>query len=164
MSEPFLAEIRLFGFNFAPRGWALCDGQILPISQNPALYSLLGTSYGGDGRNSFALPDLRGRAALHFDNVHRQGAKGGSENHQLNVAEIPAHSHAMQASSQQASADAANNNVLSKANIYTTPDSSMVQLKACMSPTGGSRAHENRQPYLAVNFCIALQGQFPSRN
>ena len=165
MSEPFLAEIRLVGFNYPPRGWALCDGQIMPINQNQSLFSLLGTTYGGDGRTSYALPDLRGRCGLHEGNNYPLGQKGGTETHTLTSAEIPSHTHSLQASSDEVSEDKAAGNVLASAEIYTTADAAtLVTLKTSITSTGGSQAHENRQPYLAVNFCIALQGLFPSRN
>ncbi|MDX1734063.1 MAG: tail fiber protein [Halioglobus sp.] len=167
MSEPYLSEIRIIGFNFAPRNWALCDGQILPINQNQSLYSLLGTTYGGDGRTTFALPDLRGRVPTHFSSSNRQGTRAGEEEHALTDAEIPAHGHAMSASS--ANADLTNPSDAMYASTadarravtpYTSPDN-----LATMTPTGGTSAgHENMQPYLALNFAIALRGVFPSRN
>lgn len=173
MSEPFLAEIRIVGFNFAPRGWAFCDGQILPINQNQSLYSLLGTTYGGDGRTSFALPDLRGRTPIHVGGSHPQGQKSGEETHTLAANEIPqtTHSHDLQAAA--VPADAAPNGadpagkVLAGtgAELYAQPGA-LVQMggAAIAAGNGGGQAHENMQPYLAVNFVIALQGLFPSRN
>lgn len=173
MSEPFLAEVRMVGFNFAPRGWGFCDGQILPINQNQSLYSLLGTIYGGDGRTSFALPDLRGRAPIHVGRAdggkdHREGQKGGEETHALTVSEMPTHDHVAQASSRNADQNDPANGVLGQAlNLYV-PASSGPALQpiqpATVANTGGGQAHDNMQPYLAVNFCIALQGLFPSRN
>ncbi len=171
MSEPFLAEIRMVGFNFAPRGWAFCDGQILPIMQNQSLYSLLGTTYGGDGRTSFALPDLRGRVPIHtggsngFD--HREGQKGGEETHTLSAAEMPQHNHALRASSTDGNSSNVGNGLLARegGGIYRADVNNPVQLKAgVVTNVGGGQAHENMQPYIAINFCIALQGLFPSRN
>jgi len=173
MSEPFLAEVRMVGFDFAPRGWAFCDGQILPISQNQSLYSLLGTTYGGDGRTSFALPDLRGRTPIHVGRSdggeqHALGSKGGEEAHTLSVNEMPLHDHSFTASSAQGTTDVPQTNqVLSRSarDVYRDQATSLTSLiPAAIANTGGSRAHENMQPFLAVNFCIALQGLFPSRN
>lgn len=173
MSEPFLAEVRMVGFNFAPRGWAFCDGQILPINQNQSLYSLLGTTYGGDGRTSFALPDLRGRTPIHVGRSnggqeHSLGQKSGEETHTLSVAEIPQHTHSFNGSSAQGTTDIpAANQVLSRSarDVYRDQATSLTPLvPGSMANTGGGQAHENMQPFLAVNFCIALQGLFPSRN
>lgn len=173
MSEPFLAEVRIVGFNFAPRGWAFCDGQILPINQNQSLYSLLGTTYGGDGRTSFALPDLRGRTPIHVGNndaggSHSYGQKGGVETITLSAAEMPQHNHGQKATSEDASIATPTGNQLAKTadNVYgaksTDPND---QLNAgSIANVGGGQAHDNMQPYLAVNFCIALRGLFPSRN
>lgn len=172
MSEPFLAEIRIVGFNFAPRGWAFCDGQVLPINQNQALFSLLGTMYGGDGRTTFALPDLRGRVPMHLGSSNgggaiQQGQKSGQESITLATAEMPQHNHVMQASSSDGNSTNVGNALLARENggIYLASAASPVQIQAGMiANAGGSQAHENMQPYLALNFCIALQGLFPSRN
>jgi len=173
MSEPFLAEVRLMGFNFAPRGWAFCDGQILPINQNQSLYSLLGTTYGGDGRTSFALPDLRGRTPIHTGRSnggqdHRLGQKSGEETHTLSSNEMPQHDHLAMASRDNANQPNSSNNVLAAAaNLYAPASASPTRQplqSATVTHVGGGQAHENMQPYLAVNFCIALQGLFPSRN
>jgi len=171
MSEPFLAEVRIVGFNFAPRGWAFCDGQILPINQNQSLYSLLGTTYGGDGRTSFALPDLRGRTPIHVGRSngggdHTLGQKSGEEIHTLSSGEMPQHTHVLKGSADSATSTSPGNNVLAVAGEdLFGPLSSPTTLSANTIPNvGGSQAHENMQPYLALNFCIALQGLFPSRN
>lgn len=174
MSEPFLAEIRQFGFNFAPRGWAQCDGQILPINQNQSLFSLLGTIYGGDGRTTFGLPDLRGRNPLHVGNGLSLGRKDGAESVALSVAEMPNHTHAAQDAKLQASSGLADltypgGNSLAAANVFSgdppsvdmSPDSATSNT---LPNTGGSQSHENLPPVLVVNFCIAIQGLFPSRN
>ena len=172
MSEPFLAEVRMVGFNFAPRGWAFCDGQILPINQNQSLYSLLGTTYGGDGRTSFALPDLRGRTPIHVgasNGTHHQlGSKSGEETHTLSANEMPQHTHIAKASNSQANLTAVSGNLLANSLSELYVDANQADLVNLRSGTvtnvGGGQAHENMQPYLAVNFCIALQGLFPSRN
>ncbi|HMB92054.1 MAG TPA: tail fiber protein [Rhodothermales bacterium] len=172
MSEPFLAEVRMVGFNFAPRGWALCDGQILPINQNQSLYSLLGTTYGGDGRTTFALPDLRGRVPIHVGrsnggDEHRLGQKSGEETHTLAVNEMPQHKHLAQASPTNADTPIpAAGNVLARnlSEAYVAPANLSPMRSGTITNVGGGQAHENMQPYLAVNFCIALQGLFPSRN
>lgn len=171
MSEPFLAEIRIVGFNFAPRGWALCDGQILPINQNQSLYSLLGTTYGGDGRTTFALPDLRGRTPIHVGRSnggadHRLGQKSGEETHTLSLNEAPQHTHALQASAANASSNAPAGYVYAKSSfpLYAPPVNTVDMNSGAVANVGGGQAHENMQPFLAVNFCIALQGLFPSGN
>ncbi len=173
MSEPFLAEIRIFAGNFAPRGWALCDGQLLPINNYQALYSLLGTTYGGDGRTTFALPDLRGRLVVHAGDgagltPRKLGAKGGAETVTLTAAELPAHSHTVQCVSAVGNktlpaghlpaAEAVAKDLWSSNAANGTMKASMIK------NTGGSNSHNNVQPYLAVNYIIALQGLFPSRN
>jgi microcystin-dependent protein len=168
MSEPFLAEVKMVGFNFAPRSWAFCDGQILPINQNQALYSLLGTTYGGDGHTSFALPDLRGRTPVHADSAHPESQKGGEETHTLSVAELPSHAHQARATSAAASSPIPSNSVVLASSAPAEAYSPAQQLGAMKDGTignvGASQAHENMQPYIAVNFCIALQGLFPSRD
>ena len=165
MSEPFLAEIRIVGFNFPPRGWAYCDGQILPINQNQSLYALLGTTYGGDGRTSFALPDLRGRVPIHTGANHQLGTRWGEETHTLQAAEMPQHTHTIQASIDGAQSQDPTHTVLATSGqIYGAPNNLVDMVSGTLTDGGGSQAHDNMQPYLALNFCIALQGLFPSRN
>jgi microcystin-dependent protein len=170
MSEPFLAEIRMVGFNFAPRGWAFCDGQILPINQNQSLYSLLGTTYGGDGRTTFALPDLRSRTPIHRSSSHQLGQKSGAETITLTAAQIAAHTHAAKASSAIANADEATGHVLAQTAapdlLYRDPAAatSTAIRSGSVTNAGGGQAHNNMQPYLTISFAIALQGLFPSRN
>ena len=167
MSEPFLGEIMIVGFNFAPRGWALCDGQILPINQNQSLYSLLGTTYGGDGRTTFALPDLRGRTPIHFGNGHNLGQKSGEETHTLSAAEMPAHTHTVQASPTAADTPLPTGNLLATtaaADVYNPANNLQNMSGASVANSGSGQAHDNMEPYLTLNFCIALQGLFPSRN
>lgn len=170
MSEPFLAEIKIVGFNFAPRGWALCDGQILPINQNQSLYSLLGTTYGGDGRTTFALPELRGRTPIHKGSSngasHPLGQKTGEERHTLSLGEIPSHDHGLRGTNSQGNGDQPENNVLARASLVTYgPAANLVGMDAqSVANTGGGQSHENMMPFLTLNFAIALQGLFPSRN
>ena len=170
MSEPFLAEVRMVGFNFAPRGWAFLDGQILPINQNQSLYSLLGTTYGGDGRTSFALPDLRGRTPLHVGDENSLGAKHGVETVTLTAAQIAAHSHGIKAAQGASDSFSPDNALLADERIpdlaYRSYESATrTPLRSgTLTNAGGGQAHENMQPYIALNFCIALQGLFPSRN
>ena len=167
MADPFVAEIRIFGFNFAPRGWAFCDGQLLPISQNTALFSLLGTTYGGDGKSNFALPDLTRRMPLQAGSGNAEpylGQAGGEALVSLTVAELPAHSHNMMAStaaSQPSPAGAVPGNSPSRPYRSFTPDSSA--RADFVQPAGGGLPHNNLPPYLVMNFCIALQGVFPPR-
>ena len=170
MSTPFLCEIRIFSFNFAPKGWALCNGQLLPINQNQAMFSLLGTTYGGDGRVNFGLPNLQGRTAIHFGQGHTQGERGGEEQHTLSMGEMPAHIHFPTADVKSGNNNAFNPAAAYPANsgsvqMYSPGSSGMVPMYPQMvSNTGGSQAHENRQPYLTLSYCIALTGIFPSRN
>lgn len=170
MSEPFLAEVRMVGFDFAPRGWALCDGQILPINQNQSLYSLLGTTYGGDGRTSFALPDLRGRTPIHEGSSNGAsfdlGEKAGDETHTLSAAEMPQHTHPLNASTDENGGADPAQSVLARApqGLYDDPAADTPLNPDSVVDVGGGQAHENMQPFLVVNFCIALQGLFPSRN
>ncbi len=166
MAEPFLSEIRIMSFGFPPRGWALCNGQLLPINQNQALFSLLGTTFGGDGRVNFGLPDLRGRAPLHVGSGHTLGERGGEQAHTLSVAELPTHTHVAKASSQPGDGVVPTNTLLgSPLNLTYTGPSSLTSLNpASIGNTGGSQAHLNMQPFLVLNFSIALQGIFPSPN
>ena len=174
MADPFVAEIRIFPFNFAPKGWAWCDGQLLPLSQNTALFSLLGTTYGGNGASNFALPDLQGRAPMHPGqgpglSLHDLGETGGSETVSLLESEIPSHSHALRADTDVATRSAASGNVLARSVVtpgyQSTTNSNLTQLSGnALAPAGGDAPHNNLQPYLTFYFCIALQGIFPPRN
>lgn len=171
--DPFVAEIRIFPFNFAPKGWAFCDGQLLPLSQNTALFSLLGTTYGGDGKSNFALPDMQGNAPMHPGqgpglSLHDLGETGGSETVTLLESEIPAHTHSMMASTQDGLDSHALQNLLAQGigiNQYTDANTGpFVNLNVnALPPAGGDQPHNNMQPYLTLNFCIALQGVFPPR-
>lgn len=167
MSEPFLAEIRMVGFNFAPRGWAFCDGQILPINQNQSLYSLVGTTYGGDGRTSFALPDLRGRTPVHASTDYSQGQKSGAETVSLTTAQVPSHTHTARAANVVATTTEPLNALLAQSqDFYRAPESvgATTMRSGTIANAGGGQAHNNMQPFTTVNFCIALLGIFPSRN
>jgi len=171
MADPFVAEIRIFPFNFAPKGWAWCDGQLLPLSQNTALFSLLGTTYGGNGKSNFALPDLQGRAAMHPGqgpglSLHDLGETGGSETVTLLETEIPAHAHTL--STSERPADSLNPGTLSPGtgnNMYAAVAGAPLISAApeSLAPAGGDQPHNNMQPYLTFYFCIAMQGVFPPR-
>lgn len=177
MPEPFLSEIKIFSCNFAPKGWALCNGQLLPINQNQALFSLLGTTYGGNGQTTFALPDLRDRVPSHTGNGHTLGERGGEQAHTLTISELPTHNHSFTANTAVVGAVANANQGAPGGNYwansgksaYSTPDPNNPINTGAMSPqavssVGGSQPHLNMQPFLALNFCIALQGIFPSPN
>ena len=174
VSEPFLAEVRMFGFDFPPRGFAFCDGQILPINQNQALFALLGTTYGGDGRTTFALPDLRGRVPAHRgqqpgDEEVTLGEKAGEETHTVDIAEVPQHTHSVSAAGNQASDGSVAGNVLSSQArrgiaMYNNTASRTQLHTSTVSTTGGGQSHNNMHPFLTINFSIALQGLFPPRN
>jgi len=174
MSDPFLGEIRLVGFNFPPRGWAACNGQVMSIAQNTALFSLLGTTYGGNGQSTFALPDLRGRVPIHQGQgpglaPYDIGQTGGEEAHTLTQSEMPLHNHAARAHAGAGNSNVANGNIWSKdAGVSSATYSSAAQdglmSASAIAPAGGSQPHNNLQPYLTLNFVIALNGIFPSRN
>jgi microcystin-dependent protein len=168
MAEPFLSEIRIMSFGFAPKSWAMCNGQLMPINQNQALFSLLGTTFGGDGRVNFALPDLRARVPIHVGNGHVLGEKGGEQSHTLSISEIPQHVHAWNAVNIPATTSNTGAGVtLSQsvqANLYSAPSNLQVMAPNMIGNTGGSQAHQNMQPFLTLTFCIALQGIFPSPN
>jgi microcystin-dependent protein len=172
MADPFVAEIRIFPFNFAPKGWAWCDGQLLPLSQNTALFSLLGTTYGGDGKSNFALPDLQGCAPMHPGqgpglSLHDLGEQGGSETVTLLESEIPAHTHALYASDAMAASRRPGGNALGESfngNVYQSSTANLVAMNlSALTPAGGDLPHNNLMPYLTFYFCIALQGVFPPR-
>lgn len=170
MAEPFLSEIRIMAFNFAPKGWAMCNGQLLPINQNQALFSLLGTTFGGDGRVNFALPDLRGRTPIHVGSGHTNGERGGEQAHTLSIAELPTHTHVLSGSSTAADAAVPGGNLLAVVDnttfgsAYTGAANLVAMNPAVIGNTGGSQAHLNMQPFLTLTFSIALQGIFPSPN
>jgi len=173
MAEPFLSELRLFSFGFPPKGWALCNGQLLPINQNQALFSLMGTTYGGDGMVNFALPDLRGRVPVHMGNGVSLGQRYGESSHTVTLQELPQHNHLMKCFSTAGAQNTAPTafyadtstigaNGLDVYKTGVTP--SAVMAANAISNIGGSQPHENRQPFLTLNYCIALQGIFPSPN
>jgi microcystin-dependent protein len=174
VADPFVAEIRIFPFNFAPKGWAWCDGQLLPLSQNTALFSLLGTTYGGDGKSTFALPDLQGRAPMHQGqgpglSLHDLGETGGAESVALLESEIPAHNHSIGAQNTPLGGVATpGGNTLNRpasGNLYNVANPAPTAMSPeGLAPAGGDQPHNNMQPYLTVNFCIALQGVFPPRS
>jgi microcystin-dependent protein len=165
MSEPFLSEIRLMSFSFAPKGWALCNGQLLPINQNQALFSLLGTTFGGNGQTTFALPNLQGRTAIHVGQGHTLGELGGEQAHTLSIAEMPTHAHIFNGTTANASTPAPAGNLLATAtNLYAGPTNLTSLNPGTVFTVGGSQAHLNMQPFLTINFSIALTGIFPSPN
>ena len=167
MGTPYIGEVKVISFNFAPKGWALCNGQLLPINQNQPLFSILGTTYGGDGRTTFGLPDLRSRVPIYQGNGFVLGERGGEESHTLTMQEMTAHNHFVQGSQTAANQDNPAGNILATANfqLYTTATGSLTPLDpSTILNNGGGQPHTNIQPYLALNFVIALQGVFPSRN
>jgi microcystin-dependent protein len=176
MSEPFLGEIKIISWNFPPKGWTFCNGQLLPINQNQALFSILGTTYGGDGRQTFGLPNLQGRAPFHVGNGIVLGELGGETAHTLNISELPAHNHVPVAANVTGTTNQPAGLLLAQSqgvggaqvqpfasNIYNTQGGSSMN-PASIAPTGGNQPHENMSPYLVLNFIIALQGIFPSQN
>jgi len=163
MSDPFIGEVRAVAWDFAPRGWARCDGQLLPIAQNQALFSILGTTYGGDGRVTFALPDLRGRVPVHAGNEIRLGDRAGEAQHTLGVHELPTHNHALLATSAPGQGQSPDGALLAGAKVYAPGSASVPLAPAAVGASGGSQPHDNMQPYLTVNFIIALNGVYPSR-
>lgn len=166
MATPYLSELRMFSFNFAPKGWAQCNGQLLPINQNQALFSLLGTAYGGNGQTTFALPDLRGRTPMHAGAGYVQGQTGGQTAHTITMSEMPAHNHLVMASSNAPNAATPGGNFFASNTSFTpygtAPNTTMAP--SDVTNIGGSQPHNNMAPYLVINICIALQGIFPSRN
>ena len=168
MAEPFLSEIRIFSFNFAPKGWALCNGQLLPINQNQALFSLLGTTYGGDGRVNFALPNLQSRTPIHMGGGNTLGENGGEQAHTLSISELPTHVHGLNGTTAAASQIIPGAALLGATAatdpIYGNPSSLVSMDPSSIASVGGSQAHLNMQPFLVLNFSIALQGIFPSQN
>lgn len=165
MSDPYLSEIRIMSFNYPPRGWALCNGQLLPINQNQALFSLLGTTFGGDGRTSFGLPNLQGRTPIHVGSGYALGNADGEPAHVLTVGEAPVHTHTAAGTTSAGDSPIPAENYLGAADNFYAPLANSVPLSpATIANAGGSQAHENMQPYLVLSFCIALQGIFPSPN
>ncbi len=166
MSNPFIGEIRMFGGNFAPAGWAFCEGALQPISENDALFTLIGTTYGGNGQTTFALPDLRGRAPMHVGGGFLLGQAVGQEFHTLTQSEMPAHTHVLNGTSNDGTQLIPVGNLLARGatQLYAPPANLAAMNAASVTNVGGSQPHENRQPYLVLNVIIALQGIFPSRN
>jgi microcystin-dependent protein len=166
MTTPFLGEIKIISWNFPPKGWAFCNGQLLPINQNQALFSLLGTTYGGNGQTTFALPDLRGRAPMHFGNGFTQGERAGEEFHTLTISEMAAHTHIVSATTATPNQPNPAGNMWAdnSPNQFYAGSPNAAMAAQAVTSVGGSQPHENRPPYLVLNFIIALQGIFPSRN
>ncbi len=166
MAEPFLAEIRLVSFNFAPKGWAMANGQFLPINQNQALFSLLGTTYGGNGQTTFALPDLRGCSPIHFGAGHTLGEKAGQQAVTLTMSQMPQHIHVVNGSTPTGTLNNGSSNAfgVSQAPVYNGPLNLTTLIPPSITNVGGSQAHLNMQPFLTITACIALQGIFPSQN
>jgi microcystin-dependent protein len=166
MSEPFLSEIKIVSFNFPPKGWAFCNGQLLPINQNQALFALLGTTYGGNGQTNFALPNMRGQTPIHTGGGHSLGEAAGSTSVTVNIQQMPQHIHFEQASPSTANTTplAVGNLLASASDVYRPPDSLTSLSPQTVSNVGGSQPHNNMMPYLVLNFIIALQGIFPSQN
>jgi microcystin-dependent protein len=166
MATPFLSEIRIFSFNFAPKSWAACNGQLLPINQNQALFALLGTTYGGNGQTTFGLPDLRGRVPMHFGHGHTLGERAGETAHTLSNSEMPQHIHLVNATSTVGNLNVTTADVfaVSQTPVYSSPSKLLTINPLSMTNVGGSQPHQNAQPFLTLQFCIALQGIFPSQN
>jgi microcystin-dependent protein len=165
VSVPFLSEIKLMAFGFPPKGWAQCNGQLLPINQNQALFSLLGTTYGGDGRITFGLPNLQGRTAIHFGNGYGLGQSGGEQAHTVTIGETPVHTHTAMGTTTTGDSPISTGNYLGGAdNLYAPLANTTPIQPTTVANAGGSQPHDNMQPYLVLNFCIALQGLFPSQN
>jgi microcystin-dependent protein len=168
MSEPFLSEIKIVSFNFPPKGWALCNGQFLPINQNQALFALLGTTYGGNGQTTFALPNLRGQVPIHMGSGHTLGEKAGSTAVTVNIQQLPTHIHTLNAVNAAATTNTPGNTVMyansTASQLYQPPANFVTMATSAVSSVGGSQAHTNLMPYLVLNFIIALQGIFPSQN
>jgi microcystin-dependent protein len=171
MSEPFLAEIKIMSFSFPPKGWAFCNGQLLPINQNQALFSLLGTTYGGDGRVNFGLPNLQGRTPMHQGNGHTLGELGGEQAHTLSISEIPTHTHVANAANVPATTNGPSNPsnppMIAQsvgASMYAAASNLQAMAPQALATVGGSQAHLNMQPFLTLSFCIALVGIFPTQN
>ncbi|RYZ51905.1 MAG: phage tail protein [Chitinophagaceae bacterium] len=167
MAEPFLSEIRIFSFNFPPKGWAFCNGQLLPINQNQALFALLGTTYGGNGQTNFALPNFRGRVPIHFGAGHTLGETGGQESQTITMQQMPTHTHRVNATTNPATTTNPGGNMLADtkpSELYHPTDGQEAMGTSMVSNIGGSQPHQNMQPFLALTFCVALQGIFPSPN
>jgi len=165
MSEPFLSEIKIVSFNFPPKGWALCNGQLLPINQNQALFALLGTTYGGNGQTNFALPNIRGRLPIHMGNGHNLGEAAGSTSVTVNIQQLPTHLHTLNATAAAGAVANPTGNFFGAVNSMYGPPASLTTLNAAsVTSVGGSQPHNNMMPYLVLNFIIALQGIFPSQN
>lgn len=166
MAEPFLSEIRIMSFVFAPKGWALANGQLLPINQNQGLFALLGTTFGGDGRVNFALPDLRGRVPIHVGSGHTLGERGGEQAHAVSIAELPTHTHVVNANGSPATTNTPSNTLLLAGstgdNAWGPASNLQAMAPGAVLAVGGSQAHLNMQPFSTLSFCIALQGIFPS--
>src|SRR5438093_10435967 len=165
MADPFLGEIRMMGFDYPPQGWSLCNGAFLAINQNQALFSLVGTAYGGNGQTTFALPNLQGRVPMHFGRGHVQGESSGQTAVTLTISQMPAHNHTLNAADANGTLGAPQGHLLAQFNNgYAAPAQPTTLSPQTVSNTGGSQSHPNMQPYLTISFCIALQGIFPSRN
>lgn len=165
MAEPFLAEIRIMSFNFAPKGWALCDGDLLPINQNQALFALLGITFGGNGQTNFALPNMKGRTPIHAGSGHQLGTTGGEQAHTLTISELPTHTHVLNVTNNNGATNSPNGAYLGAfSGGYTAPAQLTTMNPGTTTSIGGSQAHPNMQPYLPLAFCIALQGIFPTIN